>query len=224
MLIFSLWSSALASGCFFCRAAPRRYRFCRQAWQHCTRCHSITALLALAGHHCRACGLWCRNGCDSATYGHYAALAAGCGRVRLILSENRARISVPGTCLRRLFWSILAACAGFAVLMTIGIVLSVLFEALVFFSEVSPLRSSTACNGRQRLIPPRSASCRCWPARLLITLIAITIAGPLGLFAAIYMAEYASPKMRGMPSRCWKFWLACRLSCLAFLRRSPSRR
>jgi phosphate transport system permease protein len=33
---------------------------------------------------------------------------------------------------------------------------------------------------------------------LLITLIAIAIAGPLGLFGAIYMAEYASPRMRGV--------------------------
>jgi phosphate transport system permease protein len=32
---------------------------------------------------------------------------------------------------------------------------------------------------------------------LLITLIALIVAGPLGLFAAIYMAEYASPRIRG---------------------------
>jgi phosphate transport system permease protein len=33
---------------------------------------------------------------------------------------------------------------------------------------------------------------------LLITVIAILIAGPIGLFAAIYMAEYASPRFRSL--------------------------
>ncbi len=33
---------------------------------------------------------------------------------------------------------------------------------------------------------------------LLITLIAMLVAGPIGTFAAIYMAEYATPKVRAI--------------------------
>ena len=33
---------------------------------------------------------------------------------------------------------------------------------------------------------------------LLITTIAMLIAGPIGLFAAIYMAEYATPRFRAL--------------------------
>ena len=33
---------------------------------------------------------------------------------------------------------------------------------------------------------------------LLITVIAMLVAGPIGLFAAIYMAEYASPRFRSI--------------------------
>ncbi|HTN97006.1 MAG TPA: phosphate ABC transporter permease subunit PstC, partial [Nordella sp.] len=36
------------------------------------------------------------------------------------------------------------------------------------------------------------------PGTLLITLIAMLVAGPLGLFSAIYMAEYATPRIRSV--------------------------
>ncbi len=50
---------------------------------------------------------------------------------------------------------------------------------------------------------------------LLITLIAICVAGPLGLFSAIYLAEYATPRFRAWPSRCSRSWPASRRWCSA---------
>ena len=91
-----------------------------------------------------------------------------------------------------------------AVLTTIGIVFSVLFETVRFFEKVSPfeflfglqwspqtaIRADQAgSSGAFGIIPLVTGT-------LLITFIAILIAGPIGLFAAIYMAEYASPRFR----------------------------
>jgi phosphate transport system permease protein len=90
----------------------------------------------------------------------------------------------------------LAAASAVAVLTTIGIVLSVVYESLRFFGEV-PLLSflfgtewaPTATPGSFGFIPLLGGT-------LLITLIAIVVAAPLGLFSAIYLAEYADTRVR----------------------------
>ncbi len=92
--------------------------------------------------------------------------------------------------------ALLAAASGVAVLTTVGIVLSVVYESLRFFAEV-PLLSflfgsvwaPTAEPGSFGILPLMAGT-------LLITLIAILVAGPLGLFSAIYLAEYCGPKSR----------------------------
>ncbi len=92
---------------------------------------------------------------------------------------------------------LLVACSAVAILATVGIVFSVLFESLRFFSEV-PLASflfGTAWAPTAE--PPSFGILPLLAGTLLITLIAILVAGPLGLLSAIYMAEYASPKLRG---------------------------
>jgi phosphate transport system permease protein len=101
---------------------------------------------------------------------------------------------------------VLLACSAVAVLTTIGIVFSVLFETLRFFSKVSPIdflfglqwspqtairADQIGSSGAFGIVPLVAGT-------LLITFIAMLIAGPTGLFAAIYMAEYASPKMRAI--------------------------
>jgi phosphate transport system permease protein len=99
---------------------------------------------------------------------------------------------------------VLLAAACVAVLTTIGIVFSVLFETIRFFQKVSPLdfifgtqwspqtairADQAGSSGAFGIIPLVTGT-------LLITLIAMLIAGPIGLFAAIYMAEYATPRFR----------------------------
>ncbi len=92
--------------------------------------------------------------------------------------------------------ALLAAASGAAVLTTIGIVLSVVYESLRFFAEVPLLQflfgttwAPTAEPGQFGIVPLIGGT-------LLITLIAIVVAGPLGLFSAIYLAEYASSGAR----------------------------
>jgi phosphate transport system permease protein len=99
---------------------------------------------------------------------------------------------------------VLLAAACVAVLTTIGIVFSVLFETMRFFQKVSPLdfifgtqwspqtairADQVGSSGAFGIIPLVTGT-------LLITFIAMLIAGPIGLFAAIYMAEYATPRFR----------------------------
>ena len=92
---------------------------------------------------------------------------------------------------------VLLACAsGVAVLTTIGIVLSVVYESLRFFAEVPFYQflfgtewAPTSEPGAFGIIPLLGGT-------LLITLIAILVAGPLGLLSAVYLAEYANLKAR----------------------------
>ena len=96
----------------------------------------------------------------------------------------------------RLTLALLIACSGIAILTTIGIVLSVLFETWRFFSEVPVFEFFTSTHWSPTAAPPTFGFIPLLTGTLLITVIAMCVAGPLGLLAAIYMAEYASPAAR----------------------------
>jgi phosphate transport system permease protein len=100
----------------------------------------------------------------------------------------------------------LGAAASVAVLTTIGIVLSLLFEAIRFFAVVpvfdflfglawSPqiaIRADQAgASGAFGAVP-------LFLGTGLISVIAMLVAAPVGLLSAIYMSEYASPKQRAV--------------------------
>ncbi len=96
---------------------------------------------------------------------------------------------------RLVLWLLLAASAV-AILTTIGIVLSVLYESLLFFAEVPILSFLFGTEWAPTATPPSFGILPLLCGTLLITLIAICVAGPLGLLSAVYLAEYASPKVR----------------------------
>ena len=93
---------------------------------------------------------------------------------------------------------VLIACSGVAILTTVGIVFSVLFETLAFFREISPIEFLFGTHWAPTSTPPSFGFIPLLVGTLLITFIAIVVAGPLGLLSAIYMAEYSSRKMRGV--------------------------
>ena len=119
--------------------------------------------------------------------------------LRTLSAQFRARNQVE-----RFVRIVLFACAGVAVLTTIGIVFSVLFETAHFFQKISPLdflfgtqwSPQTAIRADQAGSSGAFGIVPLVVGTLLITTIAMLIAGPIGLFAAIYMAEYASPRFR----------------------------
>lgn len=95
----------------------------------------------------------------------------------------------------------LILCSGVAILTTIGIVLSMLREALHFFQFVSPVdfffgtewnpgfSTSGNAEGSYGILP------LIW-GTLMVSGIALLVAVPIGLLIAIYLAEYASPRLR----------------------------
>ncbi|MFM9842087.1 MAG: phosphate ABC transporter permease subunit PstC [Dongiaceae bacterium] len=131
-----------------------------------------------------------------------AAALAGLlwGRHR-IAPSLRARNGVERTAV-----VLLIACSTVSVLTTIGIVLSLLFESLVFFSHVSVFdflfglqwSPQTALRSDQVGSSGAFGAVPLFAGTLLITLIAMLVAVPLGLMAAIYMADYASKPVRAI--------------------------
>ncbi|WP_447555915.1 phosphate ABC transporter permease subunit PstC [Vreelandella sp. EE22] len=119
----------------------------------------------------------------------------------------RRRIS-PGWRARnqveRVIMIALAASSAVAIFTTIGIVLSMLGEALRFFSFIHPAdfflgttwnprfsTSGTSAQGEFGLLP------LLW-GTLMVSAIALLVAIPVGLMTAIYMAEYAPPWLRSI--------------------------
>ena len=121
--------------------------------------------------------------------------------LRVLSARFRARNHVE-----RVVKIVLLAAASVAVLTTVGIVFSVLFESVRFFERVSPFEflfglqwsPQTAIRADQAGSSGAFGIVPLVTGTLLITLIAMLIAGPIGLFAAIYMAEYATPRFRAV--------------------------
>ncbi|WP_147104953.1 phosphate ABC transporter permease subunit PstC [Tateyamaria sp. syn59] len=98
--------------------------------------------------------------------------------------------------------ALLIAAASVAILTTIGIVLSLIFNTIEFFSlypasefffllEWAPSFSGRGGASSLGIIP------LLW-GTLYISFVALLVAVPIGLFAAIYLSEYAGPKMRSI--------------------------
>ncbi|MBT5496903.1 MAG: phosphate ABC transporter permease subunit PstC [Alphaproteobacteria bacterium] len=120
---------------------------------------------------------------------------------RFIAAGFRARNAVE-----RVTMFFLVASSTVAILTTVGIVLSLLFEAFRFFEKVSPLEflfglewspqialreDQVASDGAFGAVP-------IFAGTALISAIAMIVAVPIGLMTAIYMAEYANPKFRAI--------------------------
>lgn len=113
----------------------------------------------------------------------------------------RARNSVE-----RIVMALLFACSAVAVLTTVGILFSVLYETLQFFARypwhefVFGLQWSPQTAIREDQVGQSGAfgAVPLFAGTTLIMLIAMLVAGPIGLLSAIYMAEYASPRFRSI--------------------------
>jgi len=104
----------------------------------------------------------------------------------------------------RPLYLLLAASSLLAVLTTVGIVFSLLFEAVRFF-QIIPItdflfglewQPQTAMRADQVGSSGSFGAVPLFTGTALISLIALLTAGPIGLFAAIYLAEYSGKKVR----------------------------
>jgi len=104
----------------------------------------------------------------------------------------------------RVIYAALLASSTIAILTTLGIVLSLFFEAIRFFNLV-PITDflfgvhwspQTALRADQVGQSGSFGAVPLFTGTLLITAIALAVAGPVGLFSAIFLSEYASPAVR----------------------------
>ncbi len=136
------------------------------------------------------------------------ALAAGGLLVGLhtVKPALRARNAVEGVAR----WLLIAA-SLVSILTTLGIIFSILFEAIQFFRLISLWEFLTgttwspdtaflggAGRGGEATAEPQFGSVPLFAGTFMITAIAMAVALPIGLLSAIYMSEYAPKRVRGM--------------------------
>lgn len=154
-----------------------------------------------------------------------AAVGLGVG-VMTVKPSLRARHIVEQLIVKMLF-----AASLVSILTTIGIVLSVTFEAMKFFDVVNiwDFLTGTVWNPDEAVAGKDVAgvfgSIPLFAGTFMITAIAMIVAVPVGLFSAICMAEYASPTFRkiakpaleilaGIPTVVYGFFAAITVSPL----------
>ena len=112
--------------------------------------------------------------------------------------EFRARNAVENVIM-----AVLVACSIVAILTTVGIVFSVLFESIKFFGMVSPMEFFFGldwipkANFGENADSGESAygAIPLFAGTALISAIALIVAVPTGLFSAIFLSEYAGPRL-----------------------------
>jgi phosphate transport system permease protein len=92
--------------------------------------------------------------------------------------------------------SMLLVAAMVSVATTLGIVLSLLRPSIDFFSDVGVGEFFTGKNWSPTFEPAEFGARPLFTATIIITLIALLVAVPLGLGAAIFLSEYASVRFR----------------------------
>jgi phosphate transport system permease protein len=133
---------------------------------------------------------------------------------------------------------LLAVSATIAILTTVGIVLSLIAESMRFFSFVNPLDFLFGLTWTPQQMAFRADQVGGTAAfgfiplltgTLLITFIAMVVAAPLGIMAAVYLSDYATPQVRavgkpvleilaGIPTVVYGFFAA--LTVAPFIRNS----
>jgi len=96
--------------------------------------------------------------------------------------------------------------SSIAILTTLGIVLSVLFESLLFFQKVSPLEFFFGTNWSPQIALRADqvgasgafGAIPLFTGTLMVSLISMLVAVPIGLLSAIYLSEYAHRKVRAI--------------------------
>jgi phosphate transport system permease protein len=91
---------------------------------------------------------------------------------------------------------ILFTCAAISVLTTFGIVYVLFSESLLFFREVPLARFLTEREWTPLMADPKFGIAPLLCGTVLTSLVALAVAAPLGLTIAVYLSEYASPRVR----------------------------
>ena len=132
------------------------------------------------------------------------SLIGGMLAYRMVNPDFRSRNAVE-----RIVMTILAASSAIAILTTIGIVFSMVFESMRFFAlvPVSEFLFGTTWNpqfegaeraGSGQMGLATYGSVPLFAGTFLISVVALSVSVPVGLFSAIYLSEYATPRVRSL--------------------------
>ena len=146
------------------------------------------------------------NRLDATGKGALSALALALALAGLVFARSRVAPALRArNQVERTIDILLIACSSIAILTTIGIVLSLVFESIRFFGKIpffdfvlgiewSP---QTALRDDQVGSTGVFGAIPLFAGTMLITLIAMLIAVPVGLLSAIYLSDYADLRVRG---------------------------
>jgi phosphate transport system permease protein len=139
--------------------------------------------------------------------GPIGAILVALGSAGVMLLRKRGREFRARTAVERWMSALLLIASLIAIFTTLGIILSLLFESIRFFKLVPPgdflfglswspqmaIRTDQAgSSGAFGSIP------LFWGTILIGAIIAMIVAIPLGLMSAIYLTQYAAPKVRSV--------------------------
>ena len=158
---------------------------------------ALNAALATAAE--RYAALRARGAATVLALAALLSLGGGLAALRTVRPDLAARVKVE-----RALRLALLLCSMLAILVTVGIVLSLIFETLRFFQQVSPWEflfglhwsPQTALRADQVGSSGSFGAVPIFVGTLLITGIAMFVAVPVGLMSAIYMTFYASARVR----------------------------
>jgi phosphate transport system permease protein len=117
------------------------------------------------------------------------------------MADSSIRASLrtgAGRSRERLIKAVLFSCAVVAIATTAGIIASLLSETLAFFRDVPILKYLTGTEWHPTIQPARFGVLPLVWSTIYIALIGAVVAFPLGLGAAIYLSEFAKPRVRRM--------------------------
>jgi phosphate transport system permease protein len=111
--------------------------------------------------------------------------------VPMVLTRRR-------TLSERVIEPLLFGAAALSVVTTVGIILVLAYETLEFFLEVSPIEFLTGTHWSASIKPQAWGVLALVSGTLLVAGIAMLVGVPLGLLAAVLLAEYASTRVRNV--------------------------
>lgn len=112
------------------------------------------------------------------------------------MSTARRPLVLRRSASERAVEALLAGAAGVGIVTTAGIVLVLLLQAVQFFAFVNPIEFLTGTVWSASILPFKFGVIPLVVGTLGVALIALVVAVPLGLLAAVYLGEYASTRTR----------------------------
>jgi phosphate transport system permease protein len=165
--------------------------------------------IALTTGNAKAAAAAARRMAELRGIGYTALFGLGVSLAVAGLAWSRRRISPTlraRNAVERIVSVLLVIGSAVAIVTTIGIVFSLLFEAVRFFALINPLdflfgtewSPQTALRADQVGSTGLFGILPLLAGTALITLIAMFVAAPVGLMSAIYLSDYASPAVRSV--------------------------